>query len=205
MSDEAASPPSSPLPRAPLPAEPTQASRFGKARSAQSGALMEDYVELIADLIGEVDDLRFEGGVKVGAWVGIDTQANFVSEVESVEFGVFNFELFDDAEALATATEAAGILHELIECFFHCVTEGGVTEVSGEGDSLGQVFIQAEGAGKGAGKGGDFDGMGETSPDMIPGSVEGELGFVLEGAKGVTMDDAFPVALEFGSEIVGGF
>ena len=40
------------------------------------------------------------------------------------------------------------------------MTEGGVTEVSGEGDSLGQVFIQAEGAGKGAGKGGDFDGMG---------------------------------------------
>jgi hypothetical protein len=60
-----------------------------------------------------------------------------VSEVESVEFGVFNFELFDDAEALATAAEAAGILHQLIECFFHCVTEGGVTEVSGEGDSLG--------------------------------------------------------------------
>ena len=58
MSDEAASPPSSPLPRAPLPAEPTQASRFGKARSAQSGALMEDYVELIADLIGDGGEAR---------------------------------------------------------------------------------------------------------------------------------------------------
>ena len=58
----------------------------------------------MSDLIGEVHDLRFEGGVKVGAGVGIDTQANFVSEVESVEFGVFDFKLFDDAEALATAT-----------------------------------------------------------------------------------------------------
>ena len=81
----------------------------------------------MSDLIGEVDHLGFEGGVKVGAGVGIDTQANFVGQVEAVEFGVFNFELFDDAEALATATEAAGILHELIECFFYCVTEGGVT------------------------------------------------------------------------------
>lgn len=37
--------------RAPaLPAEPTQAQRFGKARSAQAAALLEDYVELIADL-----------------------------------------------------------------------------------------------------------------------------------------------------------
>ena len=34
-----------------LPAELTQARRFGKTRSAQSGALFEDYVELIADLL----------------------------------------------------------------------------------------------------------------------------------------------------------
>ena len=34
-----------------LPAEQTQARRFGKTRSAQSGALLEDYVELIADLL----------------------------------------------------------------------------------------------------------------------------------------------------------
>jgi len=51
----------------------------------------------VSDLIGEVDHLGFEGGVKVGAWVGIDTQANFVGEVESVEFWVFDFELFHHA------------------------------------------------------------------------------------------------------------
>ena len=34
-----------------MPAEPTQARRFGKARTAQSGALLEDYVELISDLL----------------------------------------------------------------------------------------------------------------------------------------------------------
>ncbi|HET9148647.1 MAG TPA: manganese-binding transcriptional regulator MntR [Acetobacteraceae bacterium] len=34
-----------------LPAEPTQARRFGKTRTAQSTALLEDYVELIADLL----------------------------------------------------------------------------------------------------------------------------------------------------------
>ena len=49
---------SSPPKRAELPAEPTQASRFGKARTAQSGALMEDYVELISDLIGEGGEAR---------------------------------------------------------------------------------------------------------------------------------------------------
>ncbi len=34
-----------------MPAEPTQARRFGKTRAAQSGALLEDYAELIDDLV----------------------------------------------------------------------------------------------------------------------------------------------------------
>ena len=41
-----------------LPEEPTQASRFGKARSAQSGALQEDYVELISDLLTNGGEAR---------------------------------------------------------------------------------------------------------------------------------------------------
>jgi len=35
-----------------LPAEPTQARRFGAARTAQHGAILEDYVELIARRLG---------------------------------------------------------------------------------------------------------------------------------------------------------
>jgi DtxR family transcriptional regulator, manganese transport regulator len=45
------SPTAGPPKRGELPTEPTHASRFGKARTAQSSALMEDYVELISDLI----------------------------------------------------------------------------------------------------------------------------------------------------------
>ncbi|MDF2116146.1 manganese-binding transcriptional regulator MntR [Roseiarcaceae bacterium H3SJ34-1] len=41
-----------------LPAEKTQASRFGKTRTAQSTALMEDYVELIADLLANNGEAR---------------------------------------------------------------------------------------------------------------------------------------------------
>jgi DtxR family transcriptional regulator, manganese transport regulator len=41
-----------------LPAEMIQARRFGKARSAQSTALLEDYVELIADLLASVGEAR---------------------------------------------------------------------------------------------------------------------------------------------------
>ena len=45
-------------PAAELPTEPTQARRFGKARTAQSTALLEDYVELISDLIHSGGEAR---------------------------------------------------------------------------------------------------------------------------------------------------
>jgi DtxR family manganese transport transcriptional regulator len=41
-----------------LPTEPVQASRFGKARTAQSSALLEDYAELIADLLANEGEAR---------------------------------------------------------------------------------------------------------------------------------------------------
>jgi DtxR family manganese transport transcriptional regulator len=45
-------------PVAKLPAERAQARRFGKTRSAQSNAVVEDYVELIADLLAESGEAR---------------------------------------------------------------------------------------------------------------------------------------------------
>ena len=41
-----------------MPEEPTQAQRFSKARSAQSAALLEDYAELIADLLASAGEAR---------------------------------------------------------------------------------------------------------------------------------------------------
>ena len=41
-----------------MPEEPTQAFRFGKARTARSAALLEDYVELIADLLAVHGEAR---------------------------------------------------------------------------------------------------------------------------------------------------
>ena len=41
-----------------LPAEATQASRFGKTRHAQASAVMEDYVEMIADLLASHGEAR---------------------------------------------------------------------------------------------------------------------------------------------------
>jgi hypothetical protein len=88
---------------------------------------------------------------------------------------------------------------------FDRVSKGWVTEVAGEGNGLGQVFIQAEGATKGTGEGSDFDGVGETGTDMIARAVEGKLGFIFERAKSGAVNDAFAIALKFWAEIVGLF
>jgi hypothetical protein len=37
---------------------------------------------------------------------------------------------------------------------------------------------------------------------MIPGAVEGDLGFVFEATKGGAVNDAFAVPLEFWAEVV---
>ena len=121
----------------------------------------------VSDLVGEIDDLGLEGGVQAGAGKGVDALANLEGEVESVKFGVFDFDLLHDAEALAAATEAAGILHQLIESLLDRVAKGGVTKIPGEGNGLSQVFIQAEGATKRAGEGSDLDGVGQAGADMI--------------------------------------
>jgi hypothetical protein len=85
------------------------------------------------------------------------------------------------------------------------MSKGWVTEVASEGNGLGQVFIQAEGATKRAGEGSDFDGVGEAGTDMIARAVQGKLGFILERAKCGAVNDTFAIALEFWAEIVGLF
>ena len=47
-----------PSPAAGMPEQPTQALRFGKARTARSASLLEDYVELIADLLAAQGEAR---------------------------------------------------------------------------------------------------------------------------------------------------
>jgi len=41
-----------------MPEEPTQALRFSRARTARSAALLEDYAELIADLLASAGEAR---------------------------------------------------------------------------------------------------------------------------------------------------
>ena len=161
-----------------------------------------EIVATVSDFVGEIDGLGFERGLGFGARQGVEALADFVGEVEAVEFRVFDLELFDDAKALVAPTKATSVLHELVEGVFDGMAEGGMTEIPGEGDGLGEVFVEAEGAAEGAGEGGDLDGMGEAGTDVVAGAVEWNLGFVFEATKSGAVNDAFAVSLEFGAEVV---
>jgi hypothetical protein len=90
----------------------------------------------VGDLIRQVDNLGFKKRVASGTGERIQSISYFMGEIEAVKFGIFDFQLFDDAEALTAAAEPAAILHELVESLFDRTTERGMPEVAGEGDGF---------------------------------------------------------------------
>lgn len=92
-----------------LPAELTQARRFGKARSARSTAVLEDYVELIADLLATTGEAR---PTDIARRLGVShpTAINTIARLKREELatarpyrGVF---LTEKGEALANRVRA---------------------------------------------------------------------------------------------------
>jgi hypothetical protein len=65
------------------------------------------------------------------------------------------------AEAASVGSEGAG------EGLFAGVTERGMAEIVTEGDGLGQVFVEVEGAGYGARDLHHLQGMGEAGAEMV--------------------------------------
>ena len=90
-------------------------------------------------------------------------------------------------------------LEALVEGAFAGVAEGGVADVVDQGEGLGEVLVEAEGGGDGAGDLGDLDGVGEAAAEVVGGAAGEDLGLAGEAAEGAGLDDALAVALEGGA------
>ena len=117
-----------------LPTELIQARRFGKTRSAQSTALFEDYVELIADLLASAGEAR---PTDIARRLGVShvTAIKTISRLKRAGLatsrpyrGVF---LTEKGRALA---ERVHIRHRLVVDFLRAV---GVPAESAEADAEG--------------------------------------------------------------------
>jgi hypothetical protein len=98
----------------------------------------------------------------------------------------------------------AVLLERAVEGALAGVAEGRVADVMYQGERLGEIFVQVEGAGYVAGDLRDLHGVGEAGSEVVGGAGGEDLGLAGETAEGAGLDDALAVALEWGSVGVGG-
>ena len=94
------------------------------------------------------------------------------------------------AEGAAVGGEDAG------EGLFAGMAEGGMAKVVAQGYRLGEVFVEVEGAGYGAGDLHHLEGMGKAGSEVVTVWRDKDLGLVHEAAKRLRVDYAVSVALE---------
>src|ERR1019366_10068164 len=105
-----------------------------------------------------------------------DAFADFEGQVQAAEGGVALFEIFDDAESVEVVVEEESVLaHSSVESFFSGVAEGRVADVVDEREGFGEIDVEVEGSGDGAGDLRDFEGVGEAVAEVVGVTAGGEL------------------------------
>src|SRR5690606_35538574 len=120
-------------------------------------------------------------------------------QVQAGEAGVAVLQLRDDAQALAVVVEAAHVPRQLVERLLARVTERRVAEVVGQRDRLGQVLVEAQGAGDARGHLRDLEGVRQARPVVVALVVHEHLGLVLQAPERARVQHAVPVLLESGA------
>ena len=128
-----------------------------RARSSVEQAGLEavvDVVAVVGDLVGEIDDLRFQARRAapaskardqrpvVARRVLDDALAHLPGQVEAAKARVALLEHVDDAQALRVVLEAAVRRHQVVEHALAGVAERRVAEVVRQRDRFGEVLVQ---------------------------------------------------------------
>ena len=177
-------------------------------------------VVVIGDVVGHRRHLRLGAGMGVEPQVPVgvdlgqrpgpggghravvlgDAFERFPRQVEAVEAGVVAFQPGHDPQRLGVVVEAAVWRHQRGERILSGVAEGRVAEVVGQRHRLGQIGVEPERRGDGAGDLRHLDRVGQAGAVIvaaIPVAVlfDEHLGLVLEPAEGRRVDDPVAVAL----------
>jgi len=175
---------------------------------------------VVADFVGEVDQLRFEGWALIQKILGEfgmicrlvvvrmldDAFADFESQIESAEGGVAQFEVFDDTERVQVVVEGKSMLtHGCVESLFSGVAEGRMADVVDQGQRLDQVAVQSELGGDGTRDLRDFDGVGQAIAKVVGVAAGENLGLRFQASEGPSMDDTVAVALKIVAVGMGEF
>src|SRR6266700_5299175 len=121
----------------------------------------------------------------------------FEREVQTRRIWIRIFEQLDHAQTLAVVIEPTVSAHTFGEHLFSGVAKRRMAQIVGERNCFRQVLVQSQCTRDCAADGGHLDGMSQAGPQMVTGSIQKDLRFVLEPAKGPRMNDACAIALKF--------
>ena len=198
------------------PAGKRHLGKLGEGEHACAVAVI-DVVIVVGDVVGKRRKLRFDRSIRVEREILLGAMAEdglrhrpprscgqravmlhqplqgLPGEVEPVEARVFSLKLGDHAQGLGVVVEAAFIPHGGVQRPLPCMAEGGMAEVVGKGERLGQIFVDAERPGHGAGDLRHFEAMGEPGAVMIALVIDEDLRLVGQPAESGRMQDAVAV------------
>jgi len=118
-------------------------------------------------------------------------------QVEAAVGGIALLEVFDDAQGVQVVVEAEAMTAKTcVQRTLTGVAEGRVADVVNQGEGLGEVFIEAESVGGGAGDLRNLHGMGEAAAEVIRSATGEDLCLTRESTEGTRLDDPLPVTLE---------
>ena len=140
---------------------------------------------------------RLAGGVEQRAVVLDQALQRLPGQVQAVEIGVALFQPGHDPQRLGVVVEPAMLAHAVVERVLARMAEGRVAEIVREGQRLGEILVQPQRAGQGAGDLRHLDGVGQARAEMIALVVDEDLRLVLQPPERRGVDDPVAVALEF--------
>ncbi len=103
----------------------------------------------------------------------------------------------DDADRLHVVVEPTPLGHLVVQHALAGMAERGVAQIVRQRHRLGEIFVQRQRPGDGAGHLADFQRMGQAGAVMLAFVVQEHLGLVLQAAEGRRVHDTVSIPLEF--------
>ena len=143
------------------------------------------------DLIRQAHDAPFRGSCPCALGVGDDAVAHLPCQVKPL---AVLFQSIHYTQALHIMVEA--VRAKIVQRFFACVTKGSMSQIMRKADGLGQILVQAQAPGDGAGDLRDLQCMGQPGAVQVALRREEHLRFLLETPEGLAVQHPVAVPLK---------
>ena len=153
----------------------------------------------ICDNVCDLDDLTFsrlratdDFSFEMGSWFRV-TKYSVARLLGEIEATTLLLDHVNHAKALDVVTET---WEDSCQRRLASVAEGRVTQIVGEPDGLGEVFVEMQSSGNSTGDLSYLKRVSQARTNVIAGRREKHLRLGLEPAKSPAMNDAITIALE---------